>query len=173
MDLFTTVKNGSESLSLKKGQYTKGSAKKVVMNGLSRMKSEHNQVFLFQLKRRLHLSLLRIFRRGTWLSIQCFSLASLYNLYLAVLDAQSEQMRQKRIMKFSNTASILLKRYRISIYTKYKKTLGKGKSRNPTLLSLEKAAGIIYEELNAVNRLYQRKLQWKRIRERAKALIGG
>jgi hypothetical protein len=173
MDLFTAVKNGNKSLSHKRRLHKKGEAQRALKRRFTEMTSERNGSLLYNVKRRMVLSLQRIFKRGTWLSIQCFSLASLYNLYLAVLEAQSEQMRQKKIMKFTATAPILLQRYRTPVYRQYRKSFGREKSQKPTLRSIERAAAIVYEELQDVHRLCQRRLQWKRIRERARTLIRG
>ena len=173
MDLFTTLKNRSESLPLRKNLQSKRETQKTRMSEVVHQKVKKTRAVLFNVKRRAVLQLQRVFQRKKWLSIQFFSLASLVNLYLAVVNAQNEQMRQKRLLKFTTNASTTLKRYKKSVYKQYRKALGKKRRKEPSLSSIENAAKVVYSELKLMNDLYQRRLEWKRITDSAKYLIRG
>jgi len=173
MDLFTTLKNRNESLPLPSSLQVKKEKQKTRMSAVTREKVKKTRNVIYNVKRRAVLQLQRVFQRKKWLSIQCYSLASLYNLYLAVLDAQNDQMRQKRLLKFATNGSMILKRYKKTVYKQYRKALGKKKRKEPSLSSIESAAGVVYRELKIINNLYQRKLEWNRIIDRARSLIRG
>jgi len=173
MDLFTTLKNRSESLALRSRLQSKRETHKTRMSELVHQRVKKKYAALHNVKRRAVLRLQRVFLRKKWLSIQFFSLASLVNLYLAVLDAQNEQIRQKRLLKFTTNGSTILKRYKKSAYKRYRKALGKKRRKEPSLSSIENAIGVVYSELKIVKDLYQRRLEWKRITDSARSLIRG
>jgi hypothetical protein len=164
MGLFTTLKHKDASLTLRTKPQT---AKKAQKTGMSKP----TIVMIHNMKRRAVLQLRRVFQRKRWLSFQCYSLALLVNLYLAVLDAQNEQIRQKRLQKFVVNGTTILKNYDKSVYKQFRKALGKKRVKEPPISSIEKAAGIVYEELKAMNKLHQRKLKWKQIIGSARSLI--
>ena len=164
MDLFTTLKHKDASLTLLSKPQT---AKKAQKTGMSKQ----TIAMFHNMKRRAVLQLRRIFQRKRWLSFQCYSLARLVNLYLAVIDAQNEQIRQKRLQKFVSNGAIILKNYDTSVYKQFRKSLGKKRVKEPPISSIEKAAGIVYEELKTINKLHQRKLKWKQIIYNARSLI--
>jgi hypothetical protein len=126
---------------------------------------------MYKSKKRFILLLERVFHREKWLSIQFFSLGSLVNQYLAVLNSQNEQMRQNKLEQFTTNATLTLKRYKRPVYKKFKRALAKKRRKTPSLTSIERAAEVVYSELKLISSLYQRTLQWKRIIGSAKMLI--
>jgi hypothetical protein len=134
-------------------------------------KAKKSRIMRYNPKGRVILLLQRVFHRQKWLSIQFFSFGSLVNQYLAVLNAQNEQMRQNKLEQFTTNATSTLKRYKRPVYKKYKRALVKKRRKTPSLTSIERAAEVIYSELKHISSLYQRKLQWKRIIGSAKTLI--
>ena len=164
MDLFTTLKNKNASTTLQSKPQTAKKAQKTRI-------LKRTITMFHNMKRRAVLQLRRIFQRKRWLSFQCYSLARLVNLYLAVLDAQNEQILKKRLRKFVTNGTTILKNYDKSVYKKFRKALGKKRVKEPPISSIEKAAGIVYEELKSINKLHQRKLKWNQIIDNAKSLI--
>ena len=143
------------------------------MNDLAHHKVTKTGVLLNNMKRRMELQFRRIFRRSKWLSLQYYSLASLINLYLAILEAQTEQTRHNRIQKFTNRCTTILKRYKKPVFKKYRKILGRKKRQEPSISSIEKAALLVYGELKSINKLYQRRIEWRRVILRVRSLLGG
>lgn len=171
MDLFTSLKYRNGASPLRSSlQSDEGRRTARMIEGIQQ-KVKKSRVMLNNSKRWLILLLERIFHRQKWLSIQFFSLGSLVNQYLAVLNAQNEQMRQNKLEQFTTNATSTLKRYKRPVYRKYKRDLAKKRRTTPSLTSIERAAEVIYSELKLISSLYQRKLQWKRIIGSAKTLI--
>jgi hypothetical protein len=173
MDLFTTLRNRNKPLIERTRLGLQGEAGINRMSDLSHEKVLKTGAMLYNTKRRMVIQTCRVFGRNRWLSLQYFSLASIINLYLAILEAQNEKTRCNRIQKFTNSCSTILKRYKKPVYKKYKKALGRKKRQEPSLSDIEKAAVVVYGELKTINKLYQRRRAWRHIVQRVRSLLRG
>jgi hypothetical protein len=172
MDLFTTLRIKKGASSLRSSLLSDEVRRTARVVEVVQQKAKKPHGMLYNSKKRIILLLERVFHRKKWLSIQFFSFGSLVNQYLAVLNAQNELARQKKLVQFTTNATSTLKRYKGTVYKRYKKALAKKKRRKtPSLNSIERAAEVIYNELKLISGLYQRKLQWMRIMDSAKTLI--
>lgn len=113
----------------------------------------------------------KYFHRQKWLSIQYYELGSLINQYLLILNAPNAQAKEKKLEQFLCSATRTLKRYKRPVYRSFNKSLSKRRKQTLSPTALQMAVDMIYDELRLINALYQRKLQWKRIRYGVKSLI--